>query len=316
MPELPPKEHPSVNSKDGSIAGSNWTVTAQKSRRSALLLSLSVPPALAFFLLASYQAWRLNDYVHHESDFVVSFGLGFAMVSLAAIWAAWGPLRFFSRTVLSILLTVLAALSMTSFVFIKGPMNNEVVISLMIGLACGFQWLAMVIFLVLLGMFLQIRIDLPDADHRSSRETTQFSIRQMIFWTTAVAITLAIAPWLVAAWAPSVFSFQEWPRFATLFLVILIFHIAVAFLCVWSLLCQPWLFLKLGVAFILVVFLTGLEYAALELFMGGPGGRDPLFIWLNGCSCGSLSINLLIVRCCGYRIVIDSIRLPFREFVT
>lgn len=316
MPELPPKEHPSINPKDGSIAGSNGTVIAQKSRRSALLLSLSATPALAICLLASHQAWRLNDYVHHESDFAISFGLGFALVSLAAFWAAWGPLRVFTRTVLSTLLTILAALSMASFVFIKGPTPNEVVISLAIGLACGFQWLAMVIFLVLLGMFLQIRIDLPHADHRSLRETTQFSIRQMVFWTTAVAITLAISRWLVSAWAPSGFNFQEWPRFAMLFLMILSFHIAIAFLGVWAILCQTGLLLRLGVASMSVVLLTGLEYAALELLIGGPGSGDPLFIWLNVSSCLCLSIHLVIVRCCGYRVVIDSKRLPFREFVT
>jgi hypothetical protein len=276
---------------------------------------MAAPPAMILCLVASHQAWCLNDYVPHESDFAASFGMGFALVSLAAFWAAWGPLRIFTRSVLSVLLTVLAGLAMASFVFIKGPRDNQVVISLMIGIACGAQWLGMALFLAVLSMFLRIRVDLPCHEGSSSRQAAQFSLRHVLVWITAIAITLAVARWLVAAWAPAGFDLRAWRRFAALFCVISSFHVVVAFLCVWSFLGQTWLWVKLPAALMSIVLVTGLEYGVMELVIGGMGSGDHLFIWLNGSSFLCFAINLLIVRCSGYRIVVDFKRLPLRELM-
>ena len=273
--------------------------------RSAMLLAILGLASVSLCLGASLAAVAADDllpnWVQHETDIGMSFGFGFGVVSLAALWTSLGPFRFFTRAPLALLLVVLSGTVMTCFYLVDSPGTRDLAVVVTLWVAVILQWACLASVLFLIRRLLRFRVDLAHAPRPSGSQAAQFGIRQMLLWTTGAALTLGVMRVLIGI-APAISDLGDFARMTTTFALLLAFNLALAVPWTWALLgvLRPWL--RLLAACLAVAALTWLEGPIFHLCIG-PSGDSALFWWLNGCGSACLIANLFIVRLCAYRLV-------------
>jgi hypothetical protein len=234
----------------------------------------------------------------------IGLGLGFSVVSLAGLWTVFGPFRFFTRVPLAILLVAFSILALGAFFLADQGIGSNVEGAILVAITAALQWMGLV------GLFTAARaatgsiLMLPGTTLAGGNRKAQFGIRQILIWTTGVAIFLAILRLVISRFMPGGLNWSAITRESSAFALLLGFNLVVTCSIAWAILSRGNLVLRLAAAIVLVLLATWLEHPAFRAVLG-PGGEAAIFWWINGAGSLCLVVNLFIVRLCGYRLMRD-----------
>lgn len=231
----------------------------------------------------------------------VAFGCGFSVVSLAGLWAVFGPFRFFTRVPLAILLVAFSTLALGSFFLLNERMGTNFEGAILVAITAVLQWMGLLAVFAAARAVTGSMVMSPGTTLANGNRKAQFGIRQILIWTTGVAIFLAILRLVVSQFMPTGFRWFLIARESSAFALLLGFNLVVTCSITWAVLSRGNLALRLVVALVLVLLATWLEYPTFAL-VRGPGGDSAIFWWINGAGALCLLVNLFIVRLCGYRL--------------
>lgn len=229
----------------------------------------------------------------------ILLGTVFAQASLLAVWLALGGQPFLRRTVWVLLLTT------ASIILFMLPVAKDAgddwIISLFFGAAIFSQWLAVQTPLWLIRVVFGWRITAPDTlCAGAGRDELQFGIKQLLAWTTAIAVLLGIGRWLADDIAGDDHnSFLAW-EIAAIFLLLAGCNVVVAWPVIWAALVRRWMPAWTVVAVVIAVILT-LEEPAIFRRVAGGGMDAELVWWVNGVHLAWIYGSLGVLRMYGYR---------------
>ena len=239
-----------------------------------------------------------RDSYPDETEIFLGIGIITAQASLLGCWAGLGPWRFAVRIPSSLGAAMLLWLVMYVFlVEIGGPNGVEAIVFSALLVFAQYTLVASAGFLLRrsTGRWLA-RNDHQPSSAVSSR---QFSIKQMMLWTTGIALLLAIGRFLV----PDTFQFGRIDEeMVVAFLMLAAFSLATVLpaLLLSMLDRLPWI-----VAAVVLVPITGLvtalEFVAFVLLLG-PGGEIWIFLVMNASILITIVATQGVMRLCGYRL--------------
>lgn len=259
----------------------------------SICVFLGVVPLMA---LGSANSGRSNDW-----RIGIAFGFGFGIVSLAALWAVFGPFRFFTRVPLALLVVAVSALALATFFLVNWAVGFQADLAVLAAISAALQWLGLVFLFIAVRAATGRILTLPGRVPSEGNRRAQFGIRQILLWTTGVAIFLAILRVALSHFLPQGIDLSSMRQEGMIFGLLLAFNCAVTCAMAWGALSRGNLFLRLGLALLGVALVTWLEYPTFRAVVG-PGGDSAIFWWINGAGAFCLAANLLIVRLCGYRL--------------
>ena len=311
--DIPPAQGSPHEAQSGQNLGSpfrhDWiqTIPASESprdpTRAAWTFSLSAGISVFLFLgmvpLVSIGQFRGPG---DEWRIGVGFGFGFSIVSLAGLWAVFGPFRFFTRVPLALLLVAFSILALGAFFLLNVRMGANFEGAILVAITAVLQWVGLVAVFTAARAITGSILMLPGTTPAGGKHKAQFGIRQILIWTTGVAIFLAILRLMVSRFMPAGFNWAAVARESSAFALLLGFNLVVTCSITWAILSRGNLLLRLFVALALVLLATWLEDPAFRAVLG-PGGEAAIFWWINGAGSLCLVVNLLIVRLCGYRLM-------------
>jgi len=271
--------------------------------RAALLLSLWGIPCVLGFLVVTVLLGCGGDMGPRSEWRICAFGFGFGLVSLSALWAVLGPFRLFTRVPLAILMAILAISSLALFMLLmeRGRRNEGLLLAAGAGV---LQWLGLVILLVGARLVFGSKIAIPGTRRLFGNQRAQFGIRQLLIWTTGIALTLGVLRIVAGQMGLSMINWNFLANEAMAFGIVLTFNLILALSLVWGLLTPRGVIVRTAIAVLIIGVATWAEPYAFAFL---PPGRPPvaIFLWINGAGSLCLVINLVIVRLCGYRRVPD-----------
>lgn len=270
-----------------------WTLSLSMGLSICSCLSLVPLAALGSTNSGRSDDWRIG----------FAFGFGFGIVSLAALWAVFGPFRFFTRVPLALLMVAASSLALAAFFLVTPVPRRDAELALLAAISAALQWLGLVFLFVAARAATGQVLTLPGKVPSERYRRAQFGIRQILLWTTGVAIFLAILRVVLSRFLPEGIDFSSIRRDGMVFGLLLVFNCAVTSAMAWGALSRGVLFVRLALALGAVILITLLEYPVFRTFLGP--GDSAVFWWINGAGALCLGVNLLIVRLCGYRLVPD-----------
>ncbi|MGO8690866.1 MAG: hypothetical protein ACLQLG_14685 [Thermoguttaceae bacterium] len=242
----------------------------------------------------------LLEYANHSSFRLFGFfgtgielGFLYSQSALVAFWAAFGGGRTLWRS-LAVVLAVIAAL------WLIGKPGFELNWGILSDLRCytpivllGPVW-ALLLIARLLGLGL---VSTPDAPR--TLQPLQFSIADMLLWTTVVAVVSGLLRWLALDWSVISREMVGWDAWRGFFF--------------WGMVAMAAMFLALGrghaiLRILLLLLSLGAYLGMLEIIYGsgwdwgcfaGLFGEDPIPI---GPMAGWLVGSLWLIRLAGYRL--------------
>lgn len=239
----------------------------------------------------------------------VAFGVSMSLINLAALWSALGPLRLFTRVPLAILLVAAIALMLIVFAALD-DVDNEHQMSLVLLLVPPMmtaQFAGTTACFLLLRRTLNRRIGLVAAVSPTQRADAQFGIRHLLLWMTGIALLVGGFRLIVFALVPKGLTEIAFP-ISDILLQIAIFLLFNTILTVpipWAVLGGGRSWIRVPIAFVFIGATTGVQHLVYSTLWGidRPG---LLYLAVQVFSATFiLTINLLIVRLCGYRLVPD-----------
>lgn len=235
--------------------------------------------------------------IREESPFFFGIGVITAQASLLGCWAGLGPWRIVVRIPASLGLATLLWLAMFVVIIELGAPNGAEAIVM-----SALLTLSQYVLITLAGLLIRRSTGLwlaRNDDHPSSAASShQFSIRQMLVWTTGTALLLATSRFLV----PDTLQFgglELW--MILLFFMLAIFSLATVLpaLLLPMLNQLPWI--AAAVLLILITGLvTGIEIGAFALI--GEGGDGEVFLLINIGILFTTIVTQGIMRLCGYQL--------------
>lgn len=277
---------------NGTLAGTILSICGSLST----LLFLGMVPLVA--IGSEYRPgdmWRVG----------VAFGIGFGLVSLSALWTVFGPFRFFTRVPLALLLVAFAMLALSAFFLANQRMGSQLEGPMLVSGAAALQWIGLVVLFVVARAIVGRRLALSEASPLIGNRKAQFGIRQILLWTTGVALFLAVFRIFVPQFIPHGVDWSAVSRGSCEFGLLLGFNLVVTCSITAATLIRRNLILRLTIALFVLLVATWLEYPLFNLVLGGGGADSTIFWWINAAGSLCLAVNLLIVRLSGYRLVPD-----------
>lgn len=270
--------------------------------RAALLLSLWGIPSVLCFLAATVLVGLGMDTAGPQPDWkIISYGFGFGIVSLSALWTVLGPFRIFTRVPLAMLLAILAIGALAAFM-LQLEWDARAEGAFLAVAAGGLQWMSLVAILILVRLASGSRVEITGIRPPGGNQTTQFGIRQLLLWTTGVALTLGTVRFVAGQLGLRIVDWRFLSREGAAFAILLGFNLILAGSIAWSLLATRSIGVRIAIASLIVVLATFAEPHAFSLFQGGRPSAH-VFWWINAAGSFCLVVNLLIVRLCGFRLV-------------
>jgi len=267
--------------------------------RAALLLCCLGIPSVLYFLTATVLGALTRDAGGVMSlIFPYEVNFGYALVSLSALWGAFGPFRLWTRMPLAILMALLAVAAVATFFVLVGMRVDGVFVAVF---TAGLQWMGLVMLLILARLAFRTSVAIPGTQpHGNPR--LQFGIRHLLLLTTGVALVLGAWPFVAGQLDRHVMYWRFWVRQG---IGIGLFNLLPAISLAWALLAARNVVWRVALAILVIVLGTLVEPTALSPFLGRFTPRAEFFWWTNSVGSICLVVNLLIVRLCGYRLVRD-----------
>jgi hypothetical protein len=229
-------------------------------------------------------------------------GTMFGQATMAAAWTALGPFPLLWRLPLSLgwLATLTASLAANIELF---GQSDEIWI--VMGACVLSQWIALQVPLWFLAIAYGLQMGYVDASTGVRHATKQqFGLRQLMIFTSVVAVILGIGRAVVTQMAPrlDLGSYHEVPIF--------IFLVVAAVLMTLPLMLAAMLprFAAIGVVLVLlfVAVATAWELTLLSHFHRGPGPDTLHFLWINAFTAAWVVSIAFAVRLSGYELVTSS----------
>ena len=227
------------------------------------------------------------------------WGTLFAHTTLAAAWTAFGPLPLLWRLPLSLLwlLALTAALACNLGVHASSanaPIEFVVVVAAC--LAAQFAFLQLPFWGLVLTYGMRLRYCEATSQPPDPRET-QFGIRQLLIFTTIVAVVLGMGRFAVT-YLPS-FAGNDDATPTLIFLAVV--GIVVTLPLIIAALLPRFAVPAVGVVLVLIGLLTAYELPLLNKFKSGGIQDNLIFVYINGFTAAWILAVILIVRTSGYR---------------
>jgi len=148
-------------------------------------------------------------------------------------------------------------------------------------------------------------VGIPGTERPLCNQAVQFGIRQLLIWTTGAALTLGAARLIFWNLGLNSAIWDTLARDGATVGLLLAFNMILACPVAWALLHPKHLGVRIAIAALIVGLATLAENPAFALLIRFGPPDSNIFWWINGAGTLCLSINLLIVRLCGYRLVRD-----------
>ncbi len=222
------------------------------------------------------------------------FGTLFGQTTLAAAWTCFGPVALLWRLPVSIVWVALLLASLAINVGLHGGPSDVVGIMIL----CLFgQWLLIQIPLWALVGAYGIRFGYHIDTSSPTLARPQFGIRELMIFTTIVAVVLGIGRVMVTQVALHFQMRGEGPIF--------IFLAAAAIVMTLPLLLAAMLPRIAPVATVAILCLIALatlwELPLMSSVVSGPGPDNWHLIWINGFTSAWIVAGIALVRACGYQ---------------
>ena len=227
----------------------------------------------------------------------LALGVIAAEITLCAVFAALAPVSAFARNAMGLTGVIVVCLAIFRM---GGPGPDERPV---ISAAAFLQWIAVQIplwvFRLRSGWCLRRTSSGEDG---FVRQDLQFGIRQLMAWTTVVAVFLSLAK------TPIPGGSLGWSRNAEIIavtLILVVFNSLAAWPMIWAAFVRSRTFMWCGVAVACSGILCIGELWAFRTVVG-PGADLELFATLHAIQLVAVGSSLLMVRLCGVRLVRDS----------
>jgi hypothetical protein len=233
----------------------------------------------------------------HAEHFILGylFGTIFGQASLAAAWTSFGPLPFLWRFPLSLLwlLALIVALA-CNIGFHGGPAEVPVVVAAC--LAGQFLFLQLPFLGLALAGGLRLRYCETTSLRPDPREM-QFGIRQLMIFTTIVAVVLGAGRFAVVKFSQYSDLHGEEPVFIFLAVAAVLVTLPLFLAALLPRFAVP----AVALVLLLAGLLTAWEVPLLRTVHGGPGPDTLHVVVINGFTSAWVLAIVLIVRVSGYR---------------
>lgn len=225
------------------------------------------------------------------------WGTLFGHTTLAAVWTAFGPLPLLWRLPLALLWLV--ALPVTIFCNLRlhsGTGDGVFAVVVAACLAGQYAFLQLPFWGLVLTYRLRLRYSEATSMRPDPRET-QFGIRQLMIFTTIVAIVLGAGRFAIT-YLPS-FAGHDDSTPALIFLAVA--AIVVTLPLILAALLPRLSILAVGVVLVLIGLFTAFELPLWNRFTSSGIQESLLFVFINGFTSAWILAIALIVRFSGYR---------------
>jgi hypothetical protein len=234
----------------------------------------------------------------HAEHFILGylFGTIFRQATLAAAWTSFGPLPFLWRFPLSLLWLLALILALTCNIgFHGGPAEVPAVVAAC--LAGQFLFLQMPFLGLALAGGLRLRYHEATASSRLDPREMQFGIRQLMIFTTIVAVVLGAGRFAVVEFSQHSDLHGEAPIFIFLAVAAILVTLPLFLAALLPRFAIP------AVAFVLLLagLLTAWEVPLLKSVHSGPGPDTLHVVVINSFTSAWVLTIVLIVRISGYR---------------
>lgn len=264
-----------------------------------LILSTSIALGIALISLTFLSPWHIDSTIWMEPAIGYMFGTTFGVALVAAFWCTLGPGPFAYRMPISLLWIGGIFLS-----WLGNHLMHEYALPLeailVITISSGAMWLVPQLPLWCFRLLTRVSVALPQTE--AAPNANQFGIRQLIIFTTIIAVLLSAARVAIAAFG------NELPRTGEPV-------IAFAFLVsAGILLSAPLIFAMLLPRYCVVAVVLVLGLSAIACFLEAPliqmltksrggGPSHWLFLWLNAFAAVWIMALTGIAKIYGYRLV-------------
>lgn len=226
------------------------------------------------------------------------WGTLFGHATLAAAWTAFGPLPLLWRLPLALLWLV--ALPVTVFCNLRlhsGSGESVFAVGVAACLAGQFAFLQLPFWGLVLTYGLRLWY-CKTISLRSDPRETQFGIRQLMIFTTIVAVVLG-AGRLAVTYLPS-FAGQDNATPAFIFLAVA--AVVITLPLILAALLPRFAIPAVGVVLVMIGLLTAFELPLLNRFHSAGIRENLLFVFINGFTSAWILAVVLIVRISGFRL--------------
>jgi uncharacterized membrane protein YidH (DUF202 family) len=230
------------------------------------------------------------------------FGTLFGQTTLAAAWAAFGPLPWFWRLAGAPLWLLTLWASLVSNISLHGGPSDAWIIVLLGGCLVG-QWLLVLVPLV--GIALGHRVQLQHQHDVAAREAAarprlQFGIRQLMILTAIVAVALGALRWLVLSLA--VRLGERGMGEAPVFIFLAVAAVVMTLPLVMALLLPRWWIPAAAAVLVFAGLATFWETTLLALLPRTPGPDMGHFIFINAFTAAWIVVIVGVLRLFGYHL--------------
>lgn len=224
------------------------------------------------------------------------FGTMFGQATLASAWAALGPLPLLWRLPLSLVWLALLVGAITGNIAAHGGPRE---VPFVIGgcLAGQFAALQVPFWGLALGYRLRLRQGATGELKVDPRET-QFGIRQLMIFTTVIAVFLGACRFAMTQFAQQ----DDLGGEAPIFIFLAVAAIVVTLPLVLAALLPRFAPAAVALVLVLIGLLTAWEVPLLDKFHNGPGPDTWHIIFINGFTSAWILATVVIVRISGYRL--------------
>lgn len=222
------------------------------------------------------------------------FGTVFGHGTLAAAWTAFGPLPLLWRLPLALLwmlaLTVGAAVNLTLY---DGP---ETFGAVALGLAGQFVFLQLPFWVLALTTGRRLRFYDASAFRSDPRET-QFGIRQLMIFTTIVAVVLGVGRVAILQLSQD----SVYPGGQTIMVFLAVAAVVVTLPLILAALLPSFAAPAVALVLLLIGVVTVSEVPLLESIHGGGGPDTFHIVFINSITSAWILAVVLLARVSGYR---------------
>jgi hypothetical protein len=257
------------------------------------LIWLCATPLIAVgLLLLAFAPHRISEHL------IIGyfFGTLFGHTTLAAAWTSFGPRPLLWRLPLSLVWLLALLVAFACNLTLHGGPAVEIVLIVAACVAGQFLFLQLPFWGLALTSGRRLRYCEANSLRPDPRET-QFGIRQLMIFTTIVAVVLGVGRFAVRYLSDSPRLQGEWPIFVFLATAAIVMTLPLILAALLPRFAIP----AVALVLLLIGLLTFWEVPLLERFHVGGGPDTLLVVFINSFTAAWVLSIVLIVRISGYR---------------